>query len=186
MKKITIMLLAVLFLCVPCMTAFAETSEQNGAVIHTTVPSTCRITFVSNGGRIAEGGRTMDGTESFERRSEHTFQIIPTEGKAVDRILIDGEDMTSQLENGCYTMTLTKDLVFEVTYKEAASHTEPVSEAPSVPTKPEPSVISDTPRISEAARTGDTTTVAVFVIAVIAAVSVASGIALAKTRRKET
>ena len=55
MKKITVMLLALLLFCVPCMTAFAAPTEQKGATITTTVPATCDITFISNGGKIEEG-----------------------------------------------------------------------------------------------------------------------------------
>ena len=120
MKKITVMLLAVLMLCVPCMTAFAEAPEQKGATISTTVPSTCNITFISDGGRIEEGGNDTHGTVAFERRSVHTFHIIPDEGKVIDKVLYGGEDVTAQIKDGYFTTPpLTRDMTLEVFYKES-------------------------------------------------------------------
>ncbi|MBQ8134129.1 MAG: hypothetical protein IJ192_06995, partial [Clostridia bacterium] len=117
MKKLTVILLAVLLLCVPCMTAFAAAPEQKGATISTTVPATCDITFISDGGRIEEGGNDLHGTEDFERRSVHTFHIIPDEGKEIDKVLFGGEDVTSQIKDGYFTTPpLIADMTFEVIY----------------------------------------------------------------------
>ena len=77
MKKITIMLLAVLIVCVPCLTAFAEDPAQNEITISATVPSTHTITFISNGGRIETADNTVGGHGEYDRRSEQTFHIIP-------------------------------------------------------------------------------------------------------------
>ena len=204
MKKITVMLLAVLLFCVPCMTAFAAPTEQKGATITTTVPATCDITFISNGGKIEEGSNDLDGTEEFDRRSVHTFHIIPDEGKEIDKVLYGGEDVTDQVKDGYFTTPpLTTDMTLEVIYKDAGTPVEPVSEPDiskpdsSTPdtskpdtSKPEQSVgpqIS-TPQSSDSsdtARTGDTTMATAFVIITITAVSAAFIIVLAK-RRKET
>ena len=202
MKKITVMLIAVLMLCVPCMTAFAAPTEQKGATISTTVPAKCDITFISVGGRIEEGGTDMDGTEEFDRRSVHTFHIIPDEGKEIDKVLFGGEDVTSQVKDGYFTTpALTTDMTLEVIYKDAGTPVEPVSEPTSEPTsepdtskpdtsKPEQSGNADTstPQSSDntdTAKTGDTTAAIVFVIAAVTTVSAAFIIVLAK-RRKET
>ena len=140
MKKLTVMLLAVLMLCVPCMTAFAAPTEQKGATISTTVPAKYNITFISDGGRIEEGSNDLDGTEEFDRRSVHTFHIIPDEGKDIDKVLFGGEDVTSQVKDGYFTTpTLTTDMTLEVIYKDAATPVEPVSEPTSEPTKPDTS-----------------------------------------------
>ena len=196
MKKITVMLIAVLLLCVPCMTAFAEAPEQKGATITTTVPSTCNITFISDGGRIEEGGNDTHGTVAFERRSVHTFHIIPDEGKEIDKVLYGGEDVTSQVKDGYFTTPpLVADMTLEVIYKDTATPVEPVSEPTSEPTsepdtsKPEQSGNADTstPQSSDntdTAKTGDTTAAIVFVIAAVTTVSAAFIIVLAK-RRKE-
>ena len=203
MKKITVMLIAVLLLCVPCMTAFAEVPEQKGATISTTVPAKCEITFISVDGRIEEGGTDMDGTEEFDRRSVHTFHIIPDEGKEIDKVLFGGEDVTSQVKDGYFTTpALTTDMTLEVIYKDAGTPVEPVSEPTSEPTsepdtskpdtsKPEQSGNADTstPQSSDntdTAKTGDTTTATAFVIITATAVSAAFIIVLAKSRRKET
>lgn len=206
MKKLTVMLLAVLLLCVPCMTAFAAAPEQKGATISTTVPAKCNITFISDGGRIEEGGNEMHGTESFDRRSVHTFHIIPDEGKEIDKVLYGGEDVTAQIKDSYFTTPpLIADMTFEVIYKDAATPVEPVSEPTSEPTKPdtskpdsskpdtstpEQSGSTDTstpqsPDNTDTAKTGDTTTAIVFVIAAVTAVSSAFIIVLAKSRRKE-
>ena len=211
MKKLIVMLLAVLLLCVPCMTAFAEAPEQKGATISTTVPATCDITFISNGGKIEEGSNDLDGTEEFDRRSVHTFHIIPDEGKEIDKVLFGGEDVTSQIKDGYFTTPpLIADMTFEVIYKDAATPVEPVSEPTSEPTKPDTSkpdsskpdsskpdtstpeqsgsTDTSTPQSSDnsdTAKTGDTTMTIVFVIATVTTVSAAFIIVLAKSRRKE-
>ena len=202
MKKITVMLIAVLMLCVPCMTAFAAPTEQKGATISTTVPAKYNITFISDGGRIEEGSNDLDGTEEFDRRSVHTFHIIPDEGKEIDKVLYGGEDVTDQVKDGYFTTPpLTTDMTLEVIYKDAGTPVEPVSEPTSEPTsepdtskpdtsKPEQSGSTDTstPQSSDntdTAKTGDTTTAIVFVIAAVTTVSAAFIIVLAK-RRKET
>ena len=192
MKKLTVMLLAVLMLCVPCMTAFAAPTEQKGATISTTVPAKYNITFISDGGRIEEGSNDLDGTEEFDRRSVHTFHIIPDDGKEIDRVLFGGEDVTEQVKDGYFTTPpLVADMVLEVIYKDAATPVEPVSEPTSEPdtSKPEQSGNADTstPQSSDSsdtARTGDTTAAIVFVIAAVTTVSAAFIIVLAK-RRKE-
>ena len=206
MKKLTVILLAVLLLCVPCMTAFAAPTEQKGATISTTVPATCDITFISDGGRIEESSNDLDGTEEFDRRSVHTFHIIPDEGKEIDKVLFGGEDVTSQVKDGYFTTPpLIADMIFEVIYRNAATPVEPVSEPTSEPTKPDTSkpdsskpdtstpeqsgsTDTSTPQSSDnsdTAKTGDTTTAIVFVIDAVTAVSAAFIIVLAKSRRKE-
>ena len=203
MKKITVMLIAVLLLCVPCMTAFAEAPEQKGATISTTVPSTCNITFISDGGRIEEGGNDTHGTVAFERRSVHTFHIIPDERKVIDKVLYGGEDVTSQVKDGYFTTpALTTDMTLEVIYKDAGTPVEPVSEPTSKPDTSKPAATStvssapvqpsaNTPASTtpstpstDTAKTGDTTAAIVFVIAAVTTVSAAFIIVLAK-RRKE-
>ena len=206
MKKLTVMLLAVLLLCVPCMTAFAAAPEQKGATISTTVPATHTITFISDGGRIEESSNDLDGTEEFDRRSVHTFHIIPDKGKEIDKVLYGGEDVTSQVKDGYFTTPpLIADMTFEVIYKDAATPVEPVSEPTSEPTKPDTSkpdsskpdtstpeqsgsTDTSTPQSSDSsdtAKTGDTTMTIVFVIATVTTVSAVFIIVLAKSRRKE-
>lgn len=206
MKKITVMLLAVLLFCVPCMTAFAAPTEQKGATISTTVPATCDITFISVGGRIEEYSSVVDDHETYDRRTVHTYHIIPEEGKEIAKVLFGGEDMTAQVKDGFFTTPpLVADMVLEVIYKDTAKSSEPVSEPTSEPTKPDTSkpdsskpdtstpeqsgsTDTSTPQSSDSsdtAKTGDTTTAIVFVIAAVTAVSAAFIIVLAKSRGKE-
>lgn len=201
MKKITVMLLAVLMLCVPCMTAFAAPTEQKGATISTTVPAKCDITFISVGGRIEEYSSVVDDHETYDRRTVHTYHIIPEEGKEIAKVLFGGEDVTSQVKDGYFTTPpLTTDMTLEVIYKDAGTPVEPVSEPTSEPTKPDTSkpdtstpeqsgnADTSTPQSSDSsdtAKTGDTTMTIVLVIAAVTTVSAAFIIVLAK-RRKET
>ncbi len=204
MKKITIILLAVLVLCVPCMTAYAEAPEQKGATISVSVPAAHVITFISSGGRIEDVDGAVGGHKEYGRRSEQTFHIITDDGKKIDNVLYGGEDVTSKVKDGYFTTPpIVADTTLEVIYKDAGTSSEPVSEPDiskpdsSTPdtskpdtSKPEQSVgpqIS-TPQSSDSsdtARTGDTTMTIVFVIATVTAVSAAFIIVLAK-RRKET
>lgn len=206
MKKITVMLLAVLLFCVPCMTAFAAPTEQKGATISTTVPATCDITFISVGGRIEEYSSVVDDHETYDRRTVHTYHIIPEEGKEIAKVLFGGEDMTAQVKDGFFTTPpLVADMVLEVIYKDTAKSSEPVSEPTSEPTKPDTSkpdsskpdtstpeqsgsTDTSTPQSSDSsdtAKTGDTTMTIVFVIATVTTVSAVFIIVLAKSRRKE-
>lgn len=195
MKKIAVMLLAVFLLCVPCMTAFAKEPEQKGATITTTVPAACNITFINNSGKIEENGKNLHGMETFERRSVHTFHIIPDKGKEIAKVLFGSEDVTPQVKDGNFTTPpLTADTMFEVLYKDAATSVEPVSEPISEPTKPDTSkpvqsgttstITSQNIGSTDTAKTGDTTTAIVFVIATVTAVSAAFIIVLAKSKRK--
>ena len=204
MKKITVMLLAVLLFCVPCMTAFAAPTEQKGATISTTVPAKCEITFISVGGRIEEYSSVVDDHETYDRRTVHTYHIIPEEGKEIAKVLFGGEDVTSQVKDGYFTTpALTTDMTLEVIYKDAGTPVEPVSEPTSKPDTSKPAATrtvssapvqpsantpaSTTPSTpsTDTAKTGDTTAAIVFVIAAVTTVSAAFIIVLAK-RRKET
>ena len=208
MKKITIILLAVLVFCVPCMTAYAEAPEQKGAIISAAVPASHVITFISSGGRIEDADSAVGGHEEYGRRSEQTFHIIPDNGKEIDKVLYGGEDVTTQVKDGYFTTPpLVADTTLEVIYKDAPSPVEPVSEPDtskpdSKPDSSKPdtskpdtstpeqsgSTDTSTPQSSDssyAARTGDTTTTIVFVIATVTTVSAAFIIVLAK-RREET
>ena len=114
MKKITILLLAVLIFYVPCMTAYAETPEQKGATISAAVPATHVITFISSGGRIEDVDSTVGGHKEYGRRSEQPFHIIPDDGKEIDKVLYGGEDVTSKVKDGYFTTPpLVADMVFE-------------------------------------------------------------------------
>ena len=158
MKKITIILLAVLLLCIPYITAYAETPDQKGTTISATVPATHVITFISNGGRIEDVDSAVGSHKEYGRRSEQTFHIIPNNGKDIDRVLYGGEDVTAQVKDGDFTTPpLVADMVFEVIYSDIP--VEPVSESSEVPSIPQP---SDSP-----AKTGDTEQAAALIVAVL-------------------
>ena len=204
MKKITVILLAVLMFCVTCVTVSAETPEQKGVAISTEVPEYCYINFKSFEGRIEENGIAVKKREKYKRRSIHTFHIIPNKGKVINTLLYGGEDVTLQLEgsreDGYFTTPpITKDTTFEVIYRDADTSEEPSTESsvessaepsdePSTEPSVEPSGSSDVsiPQISgstDPAKTGDTTGIIVLIPAVV--ISAAFIIVLSGSRRKE-
>lgn len=153
MKRTTAILITVLMFCVACMTVFAETSEQKGAAIKTTVPSTCVLTFNDVDGRIEENGIAVREQETYKRKSIHTFQIIPDEEKAIDKVFFGDTDVTARLNDGCFTTPpLTADTIFKVTFKEAKKPDDTSSENVSSATSSE-NVSSATDQTSP--KTGD-------------------------------
>lgn len=207
MKKIAVIMLAVLLFCAPCMAASAAGSSSDSATVTANVPATHRVTFIFHGGRGEENGVGLKEAADYYRQSIHTYHFIPDEGKSVDKVLYGGKDVTAQVRDGYFTAPpLTADMVLEVFFKDtgtpAPAVSEPTSEAgaessgsdSSKPdtirrddtSKPEHSGNSDTsmPQDSDTAKTGDTTTVNVFVSAFITAISAAFIIVLARSRRK--
>lgn len=151
MKKIIIILLAILLLWVTCLTVFAKSPEQKGAAISTTVPAYCEVTFLSSGGRIEANGRAVHERESFERRTKQTFHILCDEGKEIEKVLFGGKDVISLVSGGYFTTPpLVTDTVIEVLYRDVPA------EPSSVPSDPEQSI--DPPPDPEQPQTGDPAT----------------------------
>lgn len=107
MKKIASLLLCLCLVFSLPTVAFAQTvskSENGGnAVISASVPNTHKITVSAEGAYVI-----FDGTrgESFtvDRLSEPTLIIRAQIGKAVKQVLLNGEDITSQIKGERYTL----------------------------------------------------------------------------------
>ena len=157
MNKPMALIFSVLLLCLSCITVFADTTEQKGASITTTVPSTCELSFGSEEGAITENGIAVRGHEIYERKSIHTFKIVPNEEKAIDKVFFGGADVTDQIKDGYFTTPpLTADMDFKVTYKDAAK-TEVTSSVTSSETV-SPAASSETASSTTSSRNASSTT----------------------------
>lgn len=81
------------------VTAFAE-----DIIIDTTVPDSHKLTVSANGAEVFFEGVTV--TEiSVGRLTEPTVLIRADSGKAIKQLLLNGEDITSQIKGGYYTFS---------------------------------------------------------------------------------
>jgi len=129
MKRITVLLVTLLFFSISYMTVFAETTDQKGVTITTTVPSVCVITFKGGDGTIIVNGLFVNEQERYPRKSVHKVVILPKKGKTIDKVLFGEEDVTSKIINGCLTTPpVLKDTVIEVVYKDEAKSVETSSD----------------------------------------------------------
>ena len=158
-------MLAVLLLCVPCMTAFAVETSSGSATVTTAVPSTHKVTFIVHNGKIENNGIVVGDTAYNDRQSVQSYVLLPDKDNNLERVLYNNEDVTAQVRNSIFTAPpLTNDAVLEVFYRESEPTSKPVSE-------PENSIpkSSDTVPIS----TGDSTNIyalAMFLIFIVSAV----------------
>lgn len=107
MKKIASLLLCLCIVFSLPTVAFAQTvsqSENGGnAVISASVPNTHKITVSANGADVMFNGEMQDSF-TVERLSEPTVIIRAESGKSVKQVLLNGEDITSQIKGGYYTL----------------------------------------------------------------------------------
>ncbi|MGN1473479.1 MAG: carboxypeptidase-like regulatory domain-containing protein [Eubacteriales bacterium] len=117
MKKITTLLLSLLLLCGMSMTAFAEDVD-----ISTTVPESHHITVVADGAEVFCGGGS-GGSFTVGRLAAPTTVLIRADsGKTVKQVLLNGEDITSQIKGGYYTLApVYEDKTLTVITEEAPS-----------------------------------------------------------------
>ena len=120
MKKIAVIMLAVLLLCVPCMTAFAVETSSDSATVTTAVPSTHKVTFIVHNGRIENNGTAVGDTAYYNRQSVQSYVLIPDKDNNLERVLYNNENVTAQVRNGIFTAPpLTANAVLEVFYGES-------------------------------------------------------------------
>ena len=175
-KKTAVMLLSVLLLWVPCMTAFAAEASSDSATVTVNVPAAHRVIFIFHGGRGEENGVRLDEAAVYDRQSIHSYRLIPDDGKSIDKVLYAGEDVTSQVKGGTFTAPpLIKDVILEV----FCQGKEPVSEQSETSADTIESAI--TPG-TDTVKTGDTSSVAIILAVLI--VSFASALVLVKGRKK--
>ena len=111
--------LAVLILlsCLP-MTAFAD----NSVSIKVTVPEQKTVTVLP-----PEHGTVLVMAPMPTRVGDTvSFTAVPDAGYVLSRAVCNGVDVTAQMTDGTYTMTLTDDVVFEVKFTGECVHTETV------------------------------------------------------------
>lgn len=104
MKKIASLLLCLCLVFSLPTVAFAQTAESSGdAVISASVPETHKITVCADGADVMFNGEMQDSF-TVERLSEPTVIIRAESGKSVKQVLLNGEDITSQIKGGYYTL----------------------------------------------------------------------------------
>lgn len=113
MKKIIAILLTVCAAGFFSISAYALSAgeEPNGtnAVISTSVPYFHTITADADGARVTCGG-IAGNSFSVDRLSEPVVIIRAESGKRIKRVLLNGTDITAQINDGCY--------VFEPVYED--------------------------------------------------------------------
>ncbi len=182
-KKTAVMLLSVLLLWVPCMTAFAAEASSDSATVTANVPATHRVTFIFHGGRGEENGVRLDEAAVYDHQSIHSYRLIPDDGKSIDKVLYAGEDVTSQLRDGTFSAPpLIKDVILEVFCQGDNLVSEP-SGQPSADTSEQSETSADTIESAitpgtDTVKTGDTSSVAIILAVLI--VSFASALVLVK------
>lgn len=170
MKKMAVLLLVILLLWVPCMTAFAAEAPSDSATVTVNVPSTHRVTFIFHSCRGEENGVGLSTAAVYDRHSVHTYRLIPDEGKLIAQVLYCGEDVTSQLRERTFTAPpLVKDAILEVFCQEAKPGSE-LSGQPSGETSVQSKASADTGKTdvvpgTDMVPTGDASSVAVILMA---------------------
>ena len=124
MKKITVMLLCFLTVCICSVTAFAEEpqSETASTVISVTVPDTHKISVNSNDAKVFYNGVSEDEFV-VARLSEPRLLIRAESGKVIKSVMINGEDVTEELYGGY----LDLDAVYEDKEITVITEDEPVA-----------------------------------------------------------
>lgn len=105
MKKTIAFLLCCSFVCCFSFTAFAQTvsEKESGAAaeISATVPDSHKITVSADGAEVFFKG-VAETEFSVGRLTEPTVLIRANSGKKVKQVLLNGEDITSQVKGGYY------------------------------------------------------------------------------------
>lgn len=113
MKKTAVLLLTVLMMCITSLGVYAES-----ATIAAQVPGTHTVTFVIEGGKVEANGTPVDHTIELDRQRVQTYRLIPDDGYILDQLIYDGEDVTEQVTNNCFTAPpLIGDTGFTVTFR---------------------------------------------------------------------
>lgn len=130
MKRAIAFLLCCCIACCFSVTVFAQTVSEGEsvatAVISATVPDSHKITVSANGAEVFFEG--VAKTEfSAGRLTEPTVLIRANSGKTVKQVLLNGEDVTSQIKGGYYK--------FAPVYEEKTLAVITEDEVPAVQTK---------------------------------------------------
>lgn len=97
------------------VTVFAQDT-----VLQAEVPDAHTVTVKSDDGRVALDGVVCKETVDVERHREQKYRIIPNDGKVIDKVLYNGEDVTKKLVKGVFSApTLVRDAELTVICKDA-------------------------------------------------------------------
>ncbi|MGN0470353.1 MAG: carboxypeptidase-like regulatory domain-containing protein [Acutalibacteraceae bacterium] len=84
------------------------------------VPKLHTVTVESTDGRIVIDGAVANKTQQLERHKEQSYRIIPDDGKRLDKLFYNGEDVTEQVKKGVFTApALIRDSKLEAVFKDA-------------------------------------------------------------------
>lgn len=119
MKKVISLLLALVLAYSLSVTAFA-----GEATISTTVPERHTVTVEAKGGRVIADNKVCGDTVLIERQKEQTYWIIPDEGKELDKLYYNGEDVTGQMAGSTFTApALIGDATLKAVFEDAEAST---------------------------------------------------------------
>ena len=145
MRKMTAVLLCVFLLTMLSVTAFAAAPQtfSGQTVITTTVPYNHKVVIHITG----NANVTLDGEPGEEhivdRMSQPVLDIIPNDGEKVTKVLLNGVDITDQVNDGEYVLLPVyqdEDLDFQVeTKKTEQSDTSKLESSVPDTSKPESS-----------------------------------------------
>ena len=96
------------------------TVYANSMDLETSVPEMHRVSIESDGGRIVSDG-TVCGTVMEEKRHEKAvYWILPDEGKVLNALIYEGEDVTDQVTDGVFAApSLVRDTELQAVFAEA-------------------------------------------------------------------
>ena len=115
MKKVVALLLALVLACGLSVTAFA-----GEATIRTTVPDRHTVTVEADGGKVIANNKVCGDTVLIERQTEQTWWIVPNEGKELDKLYYNGEDVTGQMAGSTFTApALIGDATLKAVFEDA-------------------------------------------------------------------
>lgn len=117
MKKILSVLLGLVLACGLSVTAFA-----GEATISTTVPQRHTVTVEADGGKVIANNKVCGDTVLIERQKEQIYWIVPNEGKELDKLYYNGEDVTAQMAGSRFTApALIGDAALRAVFRDAAA-----------------------------------------------------------------
>lgn len=108
MKKVAALLLCFCLIGAVQVSVFAETASEDGndksAVISVTVPDSHTITVIADHAQAFLNAKA-ESTILVSRLSEPRLLIRPDTGYKVTKVTLNGQDITSQLQGGYYTLS---------------------------------------------------------------------------------
>lgn len=120
MKKTVSLLLALVLACSMGLTALAD-----DVTISTAVPEVHTVTVEAEGGRIIVNNKVCEDTVLTQRQKEQTYWIVPDQGRELEGLYYNGEDVTGQMEGCTFTApALTGDAALKAVFGDAAAYEE--------------------------------------------------------------